>query len=171
LALPEYLGMLAEAYGKGGRADEGLRVLAEAQALVHKNAERRFEAELLRIKGELLWQQVVGTGVNPALTASSMEAEANVAATSRSPGFSEMEGCFRQAIDVARHQQARSWQLRAAMSLARLWQSQGKHAEAHQILAESYSWFTEGFETPDLQTAKGLIEALARTEGRVRCDK
>ncbi len=168
LALPHFLSTLAEAYGKGGRVDEGLRVLEEAQAISHKNAERRFEAELLRIRGELLLQQVIGADLKPAPTDASMVAEADVAAAGRSPRLSEVERCFHQAIDVARQQQARSWQLRTGMSLARLWQMQGKHAEAYQILVESYNWFTEGFETPDLREAKALIDALARTEGRAQ---
>jgi class 3 adenylate cyclase/predicted ATPase len=168
LALPHFLSILAEACGKGGRADEGLRVLEEAQAIAHKNAERRFEAELLRVRGELLLQQVVGAGLKPTPTDASMAAEADVAVTGQSPRLSEVERCFRQALDVAHHQQARSWQLRTVMSLARLWQRQGKPAEAYQILVENYSWFTEGFETPDLREAKALIDALACTEGRAQ---
>jgi predicted ATPase len=69
--------------------------------------------------------------------------------------------CFRQALAIARRQQAKSWELRAAMSLARLWQRQGKRADARQLLAEIYGWFTEGFDTTDLQEAKALLEALA----------
>jgi predicted ATPase len=72
-----------------------------------------------------------------------------------------VETCFRQALAIARRQQAKSWELRAAMSLAGLWQQQGKRAEAHQLLAETYNWFTEGFDTPDLQEAKALLEELA----------
>src|SRR5262245_45791089 len=133
---PLYLAWLAEAYGKGGQAEEGLRVLAEALALVNAGGERRQEAELYRLQGELLL----------ALSAdNAMEAEA----------------CFRQALAVACHQQAQSWELRAAMSLARLWQRQGKRAEAHELLAPIYGWFTEGFDTADLQEAKALLEALA----------
>jgi predicted ATPase len=73
----------------------------------------------------------------------------------------EAEACFQQALDVARRRQARSWELRAAMSLARLWQQQGKRDEAHELLAPVYSWFTEGFDTADLQEAKALLEALS----------
>jgi predicted ATPase len=72
----------------------------------------------------------------------------------------EAEACFHQALDVARRQQATSWELRAGMSLARLWQRQGKRAEAHELLAPVYSWFTEGFDTADLQEAKALLEEL-----------
>ena len=73
----------------------------------------------------------------------------------------EAETCFHQALDIARHQQAKSWELRAAMSLARLWQQQGKRAEARELLAPIYGWFTEGFDTADLQEARVLLEELA----------
>lgn len=99
--------------------------------------ERRLEAELHRLKGECLL----------ALTAERCKER-------------EAEECFRQALDIARRQQAKSLELRAAMSLGRLRQQQGRYAEAHQILTEIYGWFTEGFETPDLQEAKALLEAL-----------
>jgi predicted ATPase len=76
------------------------------------------------------------------------------------PDLAEVEACFRKAIDIARHQQVKSLELRAAMSLSRLWQVQGKRAEACELLTEVYSWFTEGFDTPDLQEAKALLIAL-----------
>jgi predicted ATPase len=76
------------------------------------------------------------------------------------PDAPQAEACFQQALAVARHQQAKSWELRAAMSLSRLWQQQGKRAEAVTLLAPIYDWFTEGFETADLQEAKALLEAL-----------
>jgi predicted ATPase len=135
LGLYENLAILARAYGRAGQTAEGLRVLAEAMAAVHDNGEYYCDAELYRLKGELLLQ-------------SSMEAA------------EEAEACFRQALDTARHQQAKSLELRAAMSGAHLWQRQGKQAEAHQVMAEIYSWFTEGFDTRDLQEAKALLEAL-----------
>jgi class 3 adenylate cyclase/DNA-binding winged helix-turn-helix (wHTH) protein/predicted ATPase len=127
---------LAEAYGRGGQAAAGLRVLDEALVVVQKNAEGYFEAEIYRLKGELLLQHVAGRE-------------------------EEAEACFHQALDVARRQQAKSLELRAAMSLSCLWQQQGKREEARQQLAGNYSWFTEGFDTPDLQEAKALLEALA----------
>jgi predicted ATPase len=127
---------LAEAYGKAGQAGEGLTALAEALALVNKTGERYFEAELHRLKGELLLQQDAGSG-------------------------DEAETCFRQALDVVRCQQAKSLELRAVMSLSRLWQRQGKRNEARQLLAEIYGWFTEGFDTADLQEAKAVLEELA----------
>ena len=77
------------------------------------------------------------------------------------PDEAQAEICFHQAIDIARHQQAKSWELRAAVSLSRLWQRQGKRAEALHLLAEVYGWFTEGFDTVDLQDARALLEALS----------
>ena len=105
------------------------------------------EAELYRLKGELTLQkfQVPGAKVQG----------------SKSPE-AEAEECFLQAIEVARKQQAKSWELRAVMSLSRLWQQQGKKEEARQLLAEIYGWFTEGFDTKDLQEAKVLLEELDR---------
>ena len=110
-------------------------MLAEAVDAAHNIGERWYEAERHRLKGDLL-------------LAVSAEHQA------------EAETCFQQALDVARHQQAKSWELRAAMSLARLWQRQGKRAEAHELLAPIYGWFTEGFDTADLQDAKALLDAL-----------
>jgi len=134
--LPSLLARLAQAYHLQGQVEEGLTVLAEALALVDKNDERWWEAELHRLKGELLQQQAV-------------------------PDVSQAETCFQQALAVARHQQAKSLELRAAMSLSRLWQRQGKRTEAHQLLAEIYGWFTEGFDTADLREAKALLAELA----------
>jgi predicted ATPase/DNA-binding winged helix-turn-helix (wHTH) protein len=133
--LPHYLALLAEVHGKIGQVEEGLTVLAEALAGMHKTGERYYEAELYRLKGKLLL---------------SLKNQA------------EAEACFRRAIDIARHQHAKSLELRATMSLSRLWQEQGKRAEARQILARIYDWFTEGFDIPDLQEAKALLEALQR---------
>ena len=142
LARPNFLALLAEAYGKGGQAEEGLSVLAEALAVVHKTGERRHEAELVQLKGELTLQARVSG------PKSAVEAEA--------------EECFHTAIEVARRQEAKSLELRAAMSLARLWQHQGKRAEAHDLLAPIYGWFTEGFDTADLKEAKALLDALVQ---------
>jgi predicted ATPase len=136
LQRPYYLALLAEAYGKAGQAEEGLSVLVEALTAVHKTRERQHEAELYRLKGELLLKQDV-------------------------PAEQEAETCLRQAVDVARQQQAKSLELRAAMSLSRLWQQQGKRVETRELLAPIYGWFTEGFDTADLQEAKTLLEELA----------
>jgi DNA-binding winged helix-turn-helix (wHTH) protein/tetratricopeptide (TPR) repeat protein len=136
LAQPRLLALLAEAYGYRGHAEDGLRVVAEALAVAQRTGERRDAAEISRVKGELLLQYAV----------------------TNAP---EAEACFQQALALARRQQAKSWELRAAMSLARLWQRQGKRAEARELLAEIYGWFTEGFDTADLRDAKALLEALA----------
>jgi predicted ATPase len=138
------LARLAEAYGKAEQTAEGLGMLTDALAAVHNNAEHLYEAELYRLKGELLLQSGV-RGLEPEGCQSHL---------------AEVEACFRQALDIAHHQQAKSLELRATMSLARLWQAQGKRAEACQILTGIYSWFTEGFDTPDLQEAKALLAAL-----------
>ena len=134
--LPNFLALLAETYGKEERAEEGLAVLAEALATVNKTEERWYDAELYRLKGELM-----------------LQAEYHDAGT-------EAEQCFQQALVIARRQSAKSWELRASTSLARLWQQQGKRDEARQMLAEIYGWFTEGFDTKDLQEAKALLAEL-----------
>jgi class 3 adenylate cyclase/predicted ATPase len=132
VAWPWWLALLAEAYGKAGQLDEGLRALEEALAAVQHNEEHHYEAEVYRLKGELLLQE--------------------------SPAHQkEAEEQFQQALAVARRQQAKSLELRAAMSLGRLWQRQGKRAEAHELLAPIYGWFSEGFDTADLQEAKALL--------------
>jgi TOMM system kinase/cyclase fusion protein len=136
LQQPYHLAVLADAYGKVGQPEEGLRVLTEAQTAAQAIGERFYEAELSRLTGELLRAQ-------------------------SSENHPAAEACFQQALDIARHQQAKSLELRAAMSLARLWQQQGKPAEARELLAPIYGWFTEGFDTADLQEAKALLEALA----------
>ena len=130
-----WLALLAEAYGQVGETQAGLSVLAEALATVHNHGGRSWEAELYWLKGELLLRQTGGQG-------------------------GETERCFQHACTVACRQQAQSLELRAAMSLARLWQQQGKREEARQLLVEVYSWFTEGFDTADLQEAKALLEVL-----------
>jgi predicted ATPase len=131
-----HLTLLAGAYGRAGQITEALATLEEALVLVHKNAERLFEAEIYRLKGELLLKQAT-------------------------PSEPEAEGCFHQALDIAHRQEAKSLELGAATSLARLWQRQGKRAEAHALLAPVYGWFTEGFDTADLCDARALLEELA----------
>ena len=93
-------------------------------------------AEAYRLQGEILLRQAI-------------------------PNAAQAEACFQQALSIARHQQAKSWELRAAMSLSRLWQQEGKRTDAYDLLAPIYGWFTEGFDTADLQEAKVLLEALA----------
>jgi predicted ATPase len=135
-----FFALLAEAYGEAGQVEEGLTALAKALALVVKTGARWWEAELYRLQGELTLQKSPNSEV-------------------RSPK-SEAEECFLKAIEIARRQQAKSLELRAVMSLSRLWQSQGKEKEAHQMLVEIYHWFTEGFDTKDLREAKALLEEL-----------
>jgi predicted ATPase len=110
-------------------------VLAEALTVVDKTGERWYEPELHRLKGVLLLQL-------------------------SSDHQDEAEACFQQSLDIARQQQAKSWELRAATSLARLWQQQGKRQDAYDLLAPVYNWFTEGFDTTDLIDAKALLNEL-----------
>ncbi|MBI3244942.1 MAG: AAA family ATPase [Deltaproteobacteria bacterium] len=142
---PQSLALIAEAYGQVGQGEEGLKVLAEALEVIHKTEVRLFEAEVHRLKGELTLQQE-GCRLQAAGYREKTE---------------EAEECFRKAIAVAQKQQAKSLELRAVMSLARLWQQQGKQAEARNMLVEIYGWFTEGFDTKDLQEAKALLEELS----------
>jgi predicted ATPase len=144
------LALMAETYGAAGQPEAGLVVLTEAMDVVHTHAEHFYEAELHRLKGELLLQSRVR----------SRESDVSTPDSGLRPPDSEAETCFHQALDVAHHQQAKSLELRAAMSLSRLWQHQGKRAEARQLLVEVYGWFTEGFDTADLQEAKALLEEL-----------
>jgi tetratricopeptide (TPR) repeat protein len=133
--LPQIYAMLAEAYMKAEQAEKGLAALREGMSYIEKTEQSYYEAELHRLEGELLL----------------MHGESDV----------DVEERFQQAIEVAHRQQARSLELRAAMSLARLWQNQGKRNEAHKILSDTYGWFTEGFDTPDLKDAKALLEELS----------
>jgi predicted ATPase len=136
---PYFLALVSEASGQAGQPEAGLTVLAEALTLVATTEEGWWEAELYRLQGALLLQLP-------------------------SPDTCQAEDCFRQALDVARRQQAKALELRAALSLGRLWQQQEKRAAARQLLAESYCWFTEGFDTPDLQEAQALLEELGVEE-------
>ncbi len=141
LLRPYFLGLLAEQYGKVGRTEKGLALLDEALAVVNTSAERFSEAELYRLRGELLVR----------------DADRRSAQT-RTP--SEAEGCFQKALFVARQQGAKSWELRAATSLARQWGKQGKRESARRVLTETTDWFTEGRETRDFQAAHALLAEL-----------
>ena len=143
-----WLALLGEVYAKMGQPEKGRHALAEARAIVDKTGERYWEAELRRLEGELTLQSQV-QGPKPVLS------------LAEGSKVEEAEECFQQAIEIARKQQAKSLELRAATSLARLWQRQGKKAEAHQLLAPVYHWFTEGFDTKDLQEAKALLDELS----------
>jgi predicted ATPase len=133
---PSVLGLLAEAYGKAGRAEDGLITVDQAFGVVHQTGERHGESELHRLKGELLLARPMAH-----------QAEA--------------EACFREAIGIARCQGAKSWELRAVLSLSRLYHQQGKAEEAHRMLAQVYGWFTEGFDTVDLREARALLQLLS----------
>jgi predicted ATPase len=135
LTRPYMLAVLAEVYGKSAQTTAGLRMLDEALAAVDRTAEHWWEAELYRLKGELL-QQVAGDRRQTTWTP---------------------EACLQQALVLARRQQAKVLELRAAMSLSRLWQQQGQRAAVHQLLAEVYGRFTEGFSTADLREARALL--------------
>jgi predicted ATPase len=132
---PYYLSLLAEAYGQAGQPEAGLTALTEALTLVAATEERWWEAEVYRLQGSLLLQLSL-------------------------PDVGQAEACFQQALDIARRQQAKALELRAALSLARLWQGQGQPTAARQQLADLYHWFTEGFDTADLQEAQALLAEL-----------
>jgi predicted ATPase len=130
---PYRLALLAEACGQAGQYEAGLEAVGEALTHVAETEERCWEAELHRLKGALLLQLP-----NPAIT--------------------QAELCLQQALEVAHSQQAKALELRAALSLSRLWSQQGKRNDARRLLAGAYGWFTEGFDTPDLQEAKALLD-------------
>jgi predicted ATPase len=159
---PGHLALLAEAYGKAGQIEEGLSVLAEALATVDKTGERSYEAELYRLKGELLLAQEGSRLQAIGHRGKTEEAEEGLRlqAIDYRERTKEAEKCFWTAIEIARRQQAKSLELRATVSLARLWQQQGKKKQARQMLAEIYGWFTEGFDTADLKDAKALLAEL-----------
>ena len=133
---PRHLALLAEVHGIMGQPEAGLTVLAESLTLAETIGERWYNPELYRLKGALLLQQSLDN-------------------------HTEAENCFQHAISIAQNQQAKSWELRAATSLARLWQQQGKRQEAYDLLAPVYGWFTEGFDTADLIDAKALLDELS----------
>jgi len=152
LAEPLFLALLAEAYRKAEQTEEGLSLVAEALAQVDRSGERASEAELYRLKGQLTLQKFQ-------VSDSRFQVPPSPQPPTPDPQ-SEAEECFWKAIEIARRQSAKSWELRAVMSLSRLRRQQGKKEEARRMLAEIYNWFTEGFSTPDLQEAKTLLEEM-----------
>ena len=130
------LALAIEVHRKSGNLEEAQALLAEALTLIDKTAMRSWAAELYRLAGECLLAQAL-------------------------PNMQEAGTYFQQALDLARQQQAKLFELRAAMSLGRLWHQQGQRAQARQLLAEVYDWFTEGFDTADLQEAKRLLAELS----------
>jgi len=154
LGLPTFLGFLAGAYRKCARAEDGLAVIEDALAVSEATGAHYWDAELRRLQGTL----ILGTGAAPRRVAGRRRS----ASTER-----DAESCFVSAIEIARRQQAKSLALRAATSLSRLWQRQGKTSEAHALLSEAYGWFVEGFEAADLTEARALLEQLdGATRGR-----
>ena len=133
---PLNLSHLARAFAVLGKFDEARRCIGEAMTAVETTKERWWEAEINRVAGE-------------------------IALLSPEPDAAKAEEYFERALAVAREQQAKSWELRAAMSMARLWRDQGKRDEARELLAPVYGWFTEGFDTLDLKEAKALLDELA----------
>jgi predicted ATPase len=173
LLMSFYPALLAEACGKAEQCEMGLSVVAEALVVIQQNGEHLYEAELYRLKGELILQQfgarsprsqedrqkAKGKGQKKPPVVSvqlSVPSPQHLA-----PSIQEAEACFHKAIEIACQQRAKSLELRAVTSLSRLWQRQGKQKEAHQMLLKIYNWFTEGFDTADLQEAKALLEKLS----------
>jgi predicted ATPase len=142
LHFPHFIALLAEACRTAMRFDEGLTALAEATEIAERTGERFYESERYRLKGELMILQRSGAEAEPGVER-------------------EAEECFWKAIEIARRQQAKSLELRAVMSLSRLWQRQSKKDETRRMLAELYGWFSEGFDTKDLKEAKALLERLS----------
>jgi adenylate cyclase len=139
---PYFLALLADLYGKVGQSEAGLSALSEAQAALENSGERCWEPELYRLKGELILKR-----------SDHQNAE--------SENQKDAETCLYQALDIARRQKAKSWELRAALGLSRLRQRQGKRADAKRVLTEVYGWFTEGLDTSDLEEAKILLAGLS----------
>ena len=159
LRLPYYQGCLAEAYGKNNQPEEGITLVERALAVIASTGERWWEAEIYRLKGELTLQK--GTRDSGLGTSSPSPQAPSLKPQDPREVAQEAEGFFLKAIDIARTQSAKSLELRATMSLVRLRQQQGKKKKAREMLAAIYGWFTEGFDTKDLQEAKGLLETLA----------
>jgi len=134
--IPRWLSYLAIAHADLDQIDDAWRCIAEATSTIETTKERWFEAETKRIAGE-------------------------IALKSRQADAAKAEAHFKRALAVAREKQAKSWELRTSMSLARLWRDQGKVPQARELLAPAYGWFTEGFDTLDLKEAKALLEKLA----------
>jgi len=154
LLRPHFLALLAEALAKAHQTEEGLSVLEEALAAADDTGERYYQAELYRLKGELLLQQSTRAAFSQAATGATAIVEDDPLA------FANVEACFAQSIKIAQRQEAKSLELRAVMSVARLYQKQGRQKEARSLLAQIYDRFTEGFDTVDLREAKALLGDL-----------
>jgi predicted ATPase len=155
LLRPHFLGLLAEAFNKVGEIEEGLAALEEALALSNRNGDCYYQAELYRLKGELLLAKSSGLAVATTATGG------NTSLGGEESEITNAEVCFNKSINIAQRQKARSLELRAVMSMARLYQKQGRREEARDQLARIYSEFTEGFDTSDLRDARALLAALS----------
>ena len=168
------LSMLARGYGRAGQPGEGLAIVEDALAFAERTGERFYEAELYRLKGELILQSTTTQSrvqSQKAQVQESSECSQFNAPHSQSPAphsQTEAEESFHKALQIARRQLAKSWELRATISLGQLWHQQGKTAEARQLLEDIYGWFTEGFETGDLKEAQALLLALGSKVGLKR---
>jgi len=152
---PRFLAMLAQALGRQGQTEEGLGLLEEAMAIIGRNGERYYQAELYRLKGELLLKQSTVGGLSRATTYGKAFVESEPEAVTNA------EESFHHAIKIAQRQNAKSWELRAVMSLARLYRNRGKQQQARSLLMQIYDRFTEGFKTVDLREAKTLLDELS----------
>jgi predicted ATPase len=155
VARSHFLGLLGEASGRNGQAEEGLSLLDEALELADRNGERCYQAELYRIKGELLLMEAARRNLSRAVTGGGAAVEVEP------PEVAQAEGCFSLSIKFAQQQKAKSWELRAVMSQSRLYQKRDKQAKARDLLTQVYEWFTEGFDTADLREAKALLDELS----------
>ena len=133
---PMFCALLGQAHGQVGQFDQAWQMILNARDAIEEGGQRYFEAETYRFEGELHLRGA-------------------------DPDVEQAEACFQHALDIARHQQAKSWELRAATSLARLWFDQGERRKAYDLLAPIYGWFTEGFDTVDLKDVRALLDALA----------
>jgi len=170
LRIPAFLALLAEVYEKLKRPGEGLSVVAEALAVGEHTEQHYWEAELHRLKGTLTLQSETGQVTRESGGRQGKSTVTNL--QSPMPGTSverDAESWFLKAVEIARRQRARSFELRAAVSLSRLWAGQGKTMEAHASLSEVYNWFTEGFDTADVSEARALLKELeSRASGKSR---
>jgi predicted ATPase len=153
LMRPHLLAQIAEALGKTHQSQEGLRVLEDALAITHRTGERYYEAELYRLKGELLLIE----GTSRVL---SRAAAGRKATEKKTADVIQVERCFRQSLEIARQQQAKSLELRTSTSMARFYRDQGQHEKARNLLSSIYDRFTEGFDTVDLREAKAILDAV-----------
>ena len=152
---PHFLALLAEAMDTDRQVEEGLRLLEEAQSLIDRNSERYYQAELYRLQGELLLKQSKGRSISQVPTGGKAVVEAE------SPAVTNAEACFSKSIKIAQRQKAKSLELRSVISMARVYQYQGRLKEARSLLTQIYDKFTEGLDTMDLREAKALLDEVS----------